>query len=224
MKQQGEWKVTDQESDQWVLDFTNNHSIGDDSWQEHFVTYLLPFCTKSRTCIDIGASYGLVSAALANHFNQVHSFEIVDSVRECLKENLKRFDNVKIYNTGLSNTEKTVKLNIAEDITGSSMIYTGWDIPNTTNKLVEVQVTSLDQYEFDSVDLIKIDVEGHEHDILQGARKTLKQHWPVLVVEMWTYRNKVSDINRRRTIDFLNSLGYEIADVRQHDFVFVKRH
>ena len=102
MKQQGEWKVTDQESDQWVLDFTNKHSIGDDSWQNHFVTYLLPFCTKSRTCVDIGASYGLVSAALANHFDQVHSFEIVSSVRECLQENLKGVSNVKVYDTGLS--------------------------------------------------------------------------------------------------------------------------
>ena len=104
------------------------------------------------------------------------------------------------------------------------MIYAGWDIPNTTNTLVDVQVQCLDHFEFDSVDLIKIDVEGHEHDVLQGARKTIKQHWPLLVVEMWTYRNKVSDANRRRTIDFLNSLGYEIVDVRQHDFVFVKRH
>lgn len=224
MKQVGEWKVTDQESDQWVLEFINKYPIGDGSWQDNFVTYLLPFCTKSRTCIDIGASYGLVSAALADHFDQVHSFEIVSSVRECLHENLKGISNVKIYDTGLSNTEKTVTLNIADNITGSSMIYTGWDIPNTSNTLVDVQVQCLDHFKFESVDLIKIDVEGHEHDVLQGARKTIKQHWPVLVVEMWTYRNKASDVNRRRTIDFLKSLGYEIADVRQHDFVFVKRH
>ena len=48
----------------------------------------------------------------------------------------------------------------------------------------EVPVQTLDQYNYDDVCLIKIDVEGHELDVLKGATQTMLRERPVLLVEI----------------------------------------
>jgi len=47
-------------------------------------------------------------------------------------------------------------------------------------------MTTLDSFAFDDVSFIKIDVEGAELDVLEGARQTVERHRPRLVVELLT--------------------------------------
>ena len=51
-------------------------------------------------------------------------------------------------------------------------------------ELRSVKVSTVDSYEFDDVDLIKIDVEGHEKSVIEGALKTIKKTQPILLVEI----------------------------------------
>ena len=43
---------------------------------------------------------------------------------------------------------------------------------------------SLDDYLFEDVDLIKIDVEGHESSVIEGAVETIRKTFPILIVEI----------------------------------------
>lgn len=220
MKKIGQWFLTDeeQELENPMYSFASYNKIGSNAWQGDYLEYLLDFVPKDRrrNCIDVGASYGFFTASFANVFENVFAFEINPFVNDCLIKNMLGLDNIKIMNTGLSNCKSTVELSVNLNLTGSGSINY-CDVNNY--KLTGVTDT-LDNFNLTDVDLIKVDVEGHELSVLQGAIETIKQSSPILVVELFTYRNKACDQNRKDCISFLKNLDYEIMDVRQHDFVF----
>jgi thiamine phosphate synthase YjbQ (UPF0047 family) len=69
------------------------------------------------------------------------------------------------------------------------------------------------------VDAIKIDVEGFELNVLKGAVKILKQHAPILIIEIWEPEQE------RDITSFLDRLGYspkKILDARNYLFIKAK--
>ena len=74
----------------------------------------------------------------------------------------------------------------------------------------------LDDYEFSNVGFIKIDVEGHEHEVLEGATITIKRNMPNLLVEMEEKHNKIP-INEQ--IQSIESLGYKSYVLKQSKLV-----
>jgi len=84
---------------------------------------------------------------------------------------------------------------------------------------VLVQQKTLDSFVFEDVDYIKIDVEGHELKVLQGATNTIKTYNPLIVVEengsavLWK-KGKPNE-----AIDYLSSLNYKIVDKWQNDYI-----
>ena len=66
----------------------------------------------------------------------------------------------------------------------------------------------------EKIDLIKIDVEGHEIETLEGAKNTILKNKPIIVIETFNHRDKVEEI--------LFSHGYKIVDVIREgeDYIF----
>jgi FkbM family methyltransferase len=106
--------------------------------------------------------------------------------------------NIHTYDTGLGPEEKDTEIVIRPDNAGHNHIdnedrprWTGrkW-IPRTEKhhkvqyEKVSVKLKTLDSYNFQDVDIIKIDVEGFEYDVLLGATKTIETWKPVVQVEM----------------------------------------
>lgn len=179
--------------------------------------------------IDVGAHYGFVSKQLSKIFNEVHSFELIPDTYECLKKNCQGIPNIKTYPYGLGNKEEYLPARLIKHNAGVSQIVND---PNyyESNKLnndfifyENLPIKTLDSFKFNQVDLLKIDVEGFEEYVLEGAIDTLIKCEPIVILEI-TPKNHTNVINKGRSFEILNDLKYNMIyrpNIKD-DYVFVK--
>ena len=136
---------------------------------------------KIRTVIDIGAWWGPWTLEMLSTAENVKCFEANVDIQPLLAENLKEYSNVEIHNVALS-SQQGIGYMGPETHSGTygmkRKIFFGKNYGN------KVQTQTLDHYNFKEVDIIKIDVEGHEHDVLMGAIETIKSNKPLIQVEI----------------------------------------
>ena len=144
------------------------------------------FVHKGNGAIDIGANKGVYSSILAPLTSIVHAFEPNPKLFRILKSGLA--SNCIGYQIALSNTSTKKKLLIPYSKRRKAYSNQGASLSNVKvngeHGVVEVQTRTLDSYNFINIDFIKIDVEGHELNVLKGAVKTLKRNKPILLVEL----------------------------------------
>ncbi|MEA3147443.1 MAG: hypothetical protein QOI53_3005 [Verrucomicrobiota bacterium] len=145
--------------------------------------YYILDCLKSQailTVLDVGANKGEYTSACLSRFPhaEIHSFEIVPATYQKLITNVGTEKNVFLNNFGLSDTKGIVQINYNADDDGSSSIIEGSNIHNGQWEKVEVDVIKGDDYlverNINSVDLLKVDVEGAEHLVLNGFSKSFE--------------------------------------------------
>ena len=114
----------------------------------------------------------------------IYAFEPNEKVRECFVENTLPFkDKVTVYNVALGKENGKAFLDIEEDNTGNTRIK----VVNETD-LKTIEVRTLDSFQLKYIDYMKIDVEGFELPVLEGAVKTIRESKPFIHVEMKTKR------------------------------------
>ena len=167
------------------------------------IRQLLSNCNRA---IDIGANVGVWSYWLSKYAKQVESFEPNPKVFNALK-NIK-IKNVNSYNIALSNKTGSVDLLIPKGSKGFS--NQGASLSSIKvqgeHKSISIEAKRLDEYNFLDVDFIKIDVEGHEHEVIEGARETIKKFKPTMVIEM---EEKHNQIPIEEQISSVEKMGYQ---------------
>lgn len=165
---------------------------------------------------DVGANIGLYSwlfRKLSSN-RKILAFEPDPKNFELLqmtKENSK-IKNINLFNIALSNRMETVSFQQDTLTSATGMISDGqtpWIekyLGQETNS-IQVNTDYLDNKTFKRQDpsLIKIDVEGHELEILRGGEKKLSQCKPLLLIESFPP-------NLDRVVNFLTKLGYKFWD------------
>jgi FkbM family methyltransferase len=168
-------------------------------------------CDQKRICIDIGANVGLWACDLVNEFQTVIAFEPVEEFRDCFKKNVKG-SNYIVESVALGRTETFIEMNIVQGNTGHSHIN-----PTSLGKGT-IPLKTLDSYNYENIDMIKIDVEGYEEEILAGAMNTILKNKPVIVVEQQKHEYKDA-ITDKPSIKILESWGYRVVDHHKKDWI-----
>lgn len=151
--------------------------------------------TKS-TYADIGANIGQTALMAASVCKQVYAFEPVPSALKELKSNIKlnNFNNVKVHDFALSNKNSTAKISLSDENDGSHSLDSNFQ-KYTQNKYV--RQISIKTKKFDSlklkVDMVKIDVEGHELSVLKGMTSSIKNTKYVVLETTPLYYQDVLD-------------------------------
>ena len=79
---------------------------------------------------------------------------------------------------------------------------------------IKIKTKLLDDYKLKNVDFIKIDVQEHELEVLQGAKETLKNNSPILCVECTTRSSQ--DVKYVvKILNFLNQINYELLGIHK---------
>ncbi len=168
-----------------------------------------------RIAIDIGAHIGLWTYQMIHDFNCVEAFEPMPEHRECWNENIKF--NARMNPFALGADEKFVSVKTrTKDSSGD----TGVD-PDGNGTVV--QQRTLDSFNFNNVDFIKIDCEGYELFVCQGARETLIRCKPVIIVEQKpeTGGAALYNIGVTDAVIYLEELGYTKKEAIQGDYIMV---
>ena len=185
---------------------------------ENEIELLERFIEPGTDSIDVGVYRGVYSYEMSKYSKNVHSFEPNPIIFEYINKNLKKIiNNIFLYNYALSNKNEVIDLKVPirnekynrenfEEFyeLGRATIHQ----ENTFKRYEKFQITSkkIDEFNFkNNISFIKIDVEGHELEVIKGGEEIISKNKPILLVEIEERhsQSKVSD-----TINYINKLGY----------------
>jgi len=179
-----------------------------------------------RRAIDVGAHVGFWSLQMIRNFDLVEAFEPVAAFRACFRKNLPSAQ-------GKGNHADWVLHDCA---LGAEACYVSMRTPaldggidsggtHVNPGLVgKTEMRTLDSFEFSMVDFVKIDCEGFEHKVIEGARETLLAWKPCVIVEQKPHKLGPNfGIKGTPACDLLRELGAVERLVISGDHIFTWR-
>ena len=213
--------VTNRHNRQYELD---PHPIvqrlfGNGIYQITNIRHLRDLRPQARRIIDVGGNIGTSAIEYATWADAVETFEPTDRTRAYLVANLARnrtrecrawygsasmqiTAQVTVHAAALSNVTGTAYMTHREHGLADYVAATG-DQP--------CQTATIDSYGWQDIDIIKIDTEGTEWLVVQGADATIRQCRPVVQVEFWDW-NRRFGIDNQDMLDYFQGLGYRHTD------------
>lgn len=147
-------------------------------------------CRKRRHAVDVGAHCGLITRYMIYDFERVTAIEADPECAKLLRKNIP-IPKLAVYNEIISDSSHSAHMvDEREGNSGARHMKRGGDRTTVT----------LDDLDLHKVDLIKIDVQGAELDVLEGARNIIDRDRPVIWFEAeptslahsWLKRRKAS--------------------------------
>ena len=164
--------------------------------------------------IDIGANKGLYSFLLSRIADTVKAFEPNPKMYSLLSRGVP--DNVETFQVALSNESGEGELMIPIHRNGRYSNQGGTLQPQKkfdgkTIARWPIWCERLDKYGFEGISFMKIDVEGFELEVLDGAKTTIAREKPNLLIEIDPNQNGVS---LKEALKYIQELGYKtfVAD------------
>ena len=194
---------------QWVLE---HRSL---AIAEHMIGQVRKHIKRGSTVIDCGANIGdhtVTYSRLVGQDGCVLAFECNPAARECLEYNLKHCQNncVAFRNPLWSVSGRKLGL-VTDPNVGATHV-------SAESAVEESETTTIDDVlaEFRrlgttlrTVSLIKMDIEGAEVDVLIGAKDTIEQHQPVMMIEVNKGALKRLGRSDDELLSMIGYLGYE---------------
>ena len=178
---------------------------------------LFSLCKPGSIIIDIGTNIGYVLlnfARIVGSSGLVFGFEPNPlTYNRCLENiSLNDFSNIKVLNTALGDVSREGILIVPYNRNRGEAYISSTKPPDHG---IKVAITTLDRFVKENyitkIDLIKIDVEGYEFNVLNGAKETLKKYKPILFIEVDDELLQRQNIFPNKLIEFISSFGYSIV-------------
>lgn len=167
---------------------------------------------QRRVAIDIGAHVGLWSWFMARDFKDLAAFEPIKEHQDCWHLNMKDRANAELFCMALGNHNGFVNLHCrTPGSTGDTEILPGAE--------GSTEIGRLDDANLPYVDFIKIDCEGYELNVLQGAEKTLLAWKPCIVVEQKGDMTTKYGHEKLAAVKYLESLGAKVRQEISGDYI-----
>lgn len=179
---------------------------------------------KDGIVLDIGANLGsfTIPLAKANPHLQFHSFEPQRIIyyQLCANTFINGLDNVYTYQKALSSKAGLMEIDVPDYAQEQNIGAFSIDKEvrendyecKTVGKTEVIETTKLDEYLFKDVRLIKVDVEGHELEVIKSAQDTIEaNNYPPIIFEAWNWKPWFEP-KRKELFQYLQDMGYQITE------------
>jgi FkbM family methyltransferase len=175
------------------------------------------YIDPEKSVIDIGANIGNHTIVYSNFTNKtVYSFEPQPEMYNILNENVKinGCDNVQTFNYAISDKNADASMNARYDRPNAFGCFSIQDSNYTAG--IKIDCKTLSKSEFYNIGFIKIDVEGHELQVLKGINEILLNDKPIIFIEIHDFSD-----TKYETFQYLRELGYAPLLKMSHcDYIF----
>ena len=147
-------------------------------------------CRPDMTSIDVGAKFGMYTYRLNKHSKKVVAFEPIKDLNTALSKIFKN-DNIDVMPVALS--DKSGEVSMRTPLYKSGNPCYGRSTIEKENSLefnqikgwneFTIKTKRLDDLHINNIGFIKVDVEGHEQAVLEGAGKTIQKFRPRMLIE-----------------------------------------
>jgi FkbM family methyltransferase len=187
-------------------------------WEKQSITLWIELCKNAHTIIDVGANTGIYSlvAQAVNPKATIYAFEPVKTVYEKLEAN-NRLNNYSIqcFQAALSNRNgKMAIYKVNSDHTYEATLNKVFEGKVSDEKKMEVDVLTLKSFigknGIKHIDLMKIDVETHEPEVIEGFGEYLEEFKPAILIEL------ITDYVVAGVIPFFENLDYMFFNIDEN--------
>jgi FkbM family methyltransferase len=187
------WHVPDDDK-KITFVLSNDTDMLNPSYGGKYREQILKQIPSKKTFVDVGTNVGIWSLPMMHQFKTVVSYEPSKQNIECLKANIP---------TGIDLREKAIAnfTGFADFHQAGKNCGDGKLCREGVKSTYTVPVVKLDDEGLSNVDLIKIDVQGWEYEVLDGAIKLISRDRPWVIFEV------NEDIDK--CCSLMESLGYE---------------
>ena len=169
-------------------------------WERRIVELYKTIVQEGNIVLDCGAFIGLHTlelSKLVGDTGKVYSFEPIPAVADCLEKTLeeKMIKNVVLVRKPLHSSSNK-ELSFLSDHNGLSSVSEYRRKPFKYNyKLNSICIDDFINIPKDKkISFIKIDVEGSEFRVLEGAIKTIKKYRPTIIFETWKNKRNIQKL------------------------------
>lgn len=168
---------------------------------------------EGMTVADIGANHGyftILCSSLARPGGMVYAFEPEPENFRLLRDTIDAngLDNVEAHQLAVWSRSETRTLNLAEPLGGRHSL-----VSSRSDRTIEVEAVALDDFvqdnDIESVEIVKIDVEGGELEVLDGMTSLIERCGPLVLCEFH------GDELAAEGNDFLERRGYTVTVLRE---------
>ena len=167
-------------------EFYRNRIAEEAAAGEPELAHLASLIDRRGTTVDVGANQGIFAFALSDLSLRVHAFEAHPDYAAFARRMLG--PRAVVHNVALSDTAGRAAFHVPIGEDGTELHLAG-NLKNTHSqfakqKIIDVEVRTLDSFALRDVAFIKVDVEGSELEVLEGGRETIERDRPVLLLEL----------------------------------------
>lgn len=163
---------------------------------------------------DLGANFGVFPLLLEEYSDLELYYNLYEPFPENLQYLRKNLSNNGVSNywvrqEAVSNQSGKTQLHHTDSWTGPT-IQDDELVAEISEKSIKISTVRLDDHEWSSVDLVKIDIEGAEEAALQGMQQTIERHKPVVVC---SFEHRTNDLDSiKDLIDVDGSYSFKISE------------
>ncbi len=198
------------------------YHLSQQAWHAKDMAFYSRYVEPGSTVVDVGANIGFVTtmlASLVGPSGTVLSFEPSWLTYSKLLKTIavNNLTQVVPYNVGIGATRETLKLVPVSKSSGNNTLVPSMVCKGTHHETVDILALSdIPEIRDRRVTLLKIDTEGYELQVLQGAREIIGRDMPVIYTELGgsgAYADTTLQV-----IDLLGKLGYDTSSASGVDW------